>query len=484
MLKLLETKYLIPTIAISFVFTKNAMCQQRAWTNQISEANIFSSPRFTDLNKDGVKDVIIGAGIESTASDHGILALNGKNGEILWTVKSRSQVYTSALFQDVTKDGVSEVFIAGRDALFFCIDGSNGKVIWEFWPDAKGPARKEGWLNFFVTQWIEDQDKDGYKDILTTNGGDYLALPNQRTRPTAQLMILSGKTGKIIASAKFPEQKESYYAPHTYVNKENETMVIFGTGGETVDGALWEVSLKKLLKGDISKAKEIVRDNKKGFILNTLQTDLNKDGNSDLITARMSSVLTAIDGSNYKTIWEHAFPGYECYVTPSLGQLTGDATPDVFTILAQGTFPLYTGFKLIVIDGRSGEITWQEESGFNQFSPAVHADLNADGTDEIIYVENTLIDQEKFVVVNQVRVIDLKNNESRYLGPIRNGASMAASPGLIDLEADNSLELIIATSSLVPEGSKPFSTVERIDLKKMFNISWNGYLGPEENGKY
>jgi outer membrane protein assembly factor BamB len=474
----------IPLFLATVCITLNNFAQQARWSTHIKEANIFSSPRLADLNKDDILDVVTGAGIESVESENGIVAINGKNGELLWNVKTRSQVYTSALFQDVTKDGIPDVFIAGRDALFFCIDGSNGSVIWEFWATEKGPARKAGWLNFFATQWIDDQNNDGYKDLLTTNGGDYLAQPNQRTRPTAKLMILSGSTGKILASAEFPEKKESYYAPHTFKNKDNETMILFGTGGETVDGALWEVPLKKLMKGDISKATEIVRDEKKGFILNTLVTDLTNDNIPDLITARMSSVLSAIDGSSHKTLWEHSFSGYECYVTPSLGQLTGDDTPDVFTILAQGTFPMYTGFKLMVINGKTGEIAWQEESGFNQFSPAVHADLNADGTDEIIYIENTLLDQEKFLVVNQVRVIDLKNGQNWYLGPVRNGSSMAASPALVDLEGDNKFELIVATSSIVPEGSKPFSTVQCIDLQRSFNVKWNGYLGPNENGKF
>jgi outer membrane protein assembly factor BamB len=459
--------------------------QVSKWSTQIENANIFSSPRFADLNKDNVLDVIVGAGIESVESLNGVVAFDGKTGNLLWNIKTRTQIYTSALFQDITNDGTPDVFIAGRDATFFAIDGLNGKIIWEFWPTEKGAARKEGWLNFFTTQLVEDQNKDGFMDILTTNGGDYLAMPNEKNRPTAQLMILCSKTGKVISSAKFPEKKESYYAPHTYLNDINETMIIFGTGGETVDGALWQVPLKKLVQGNISKSELIARDDKKGFILNTLMADLNEDGTSDLITARMSSAIGALDGKTFKTLWEHSFKGYECYVTPSMGQLTGDETPDIFTIIAKGTFPMYTSFKLIVIDGKTGNIAWQEDSGFNQFSPAVIADWNGDLIDEIIYVENTLIDPEKFSVVNQVRVVDIKNNQNWYVGPVRNGVSMAASPGLLDLDNDGNLELVIATSSIVPEGSTPFSIVQCIDLKRSIKtINWNGYLGSNENGEY
>ena len=463
----------------------SAVGQSSKWSTQIENANIFSSPRFADLNKDDVLDVIIGAGMEGLESTNGIVAFNGANGEILWNVKTHTQIYTSALFQDITNDGIPDVFIAGRDAAFYGINGLNGEIIWEFWPNKTEPARKQGWLNFFTTQFVDDQNNDGIKDLLTTNGGDYLATAKKRDRPTAKLMLLCAKTGKIISSCQFPEKKESYYAPHTYTTSEGETMIVFGTGGETIDGALLQVPLKKLAQGNISKSELIARDKMKGYILNSLLADLNRDGTADLVTVGMSSAIVALDGANFKPMWEHSFEGYECYVTPSLGQMTRDSIPDVFTILAKGTFPSYSSFKLIVIDGKTGDIVWQEDSGFNQFSPAVLADWNEDGIDEIIYVQNSLVDPQKFFVVNQVRVVDLENDQNWFVGPIRNGVSMAASPGLLDLDGDGQFELLVATSSIVPQGTNPFSIIERIDLQKSFkSVHWDGYLGPKGNGEY
>ena len=109
--------------------------------------------------------------------------------------------------------------------------------------------------------------------------------------------------------------------------------------------------------------------------------------------------------------------------------------------------------------------------------------MNNDGTDEIIYVENSLDNPETYVMSNQLRVINLVEGTSYYLGTKRAGISMASSPGFIDLESDGKAEIIVATSSLgIDEGGK-YSIIECIDLdKKIDTATWPGYLGPFENG--
>lgn len=473
--------------SILFTFLILCVCiegnaQSSRFTTLVDSVNIFSSPRFSDVNKDGVKDIIIGAGLEAQPVSNGMLAIDGKSGEVIWSAPAKTQIYTSALLQDITKDGIEDVFIGGRDASFFALDGSNGKVIWEFWPESKGNAYQAGILNFYCTQFIDDQNKDGIKDLLVANGGDHQAAPTKKERPRAQLMVLCGKTGEIIANAKFPEERETYYAPHTYMNLQNETMIVFGSGGETIDGSLWQVPLKSLMKKDISKAELIVRDSIKGFILNSLVADLNEDKIQDIVNIRMNSTISALEGKTHKSLWEINFPGYECYVTPCFGNFTSDSTPDVFTIISKGAFPNYSAFRILVIDGKTGEIVFQEDSGFNQYSPGVAADINGDGLDEIIYVENKLLDPETFSIVNQIRVIDLKNDFKYYLGSVRNGMSMASTPSLVDLDGNGKHELVVAVSS-VPSSKAPFSSVECIDINKALkSISWSGYLGEFENG--
>jgi len=458
--------------------------QTTRWSVKIDSTDIFSSPRFVDLNKDGVKDVVIGGGIESVPSSHGVIALNGANGDELWSVPAYTQIYTSALFQDIDGDDIADVFIGGRAACFFAISGATGKVLWKFWDGNESDSRRKGYLNFYSTQWLDDQNGDGFKDLLVANGGDYLAPTGQTNRPRAVLMILSGKDGSMISNVKFPEDRESYYAPHIHFNKRKAN-VLFGSGGETIDGKLWQVPLKSVQKGHMKKAKIILADSNKGFILNSVLADLTGNNKQDIISARMNGSIVAVDGCRGEVLWRSEFPGYECYVTPSLGNFTGDETPDIFTIMGKGTFPQYTTFKLVVIDGKTGELAWSEESGFNQFSPGISVDMDGDGIDEIIYVQNKLKNPETYEIGNQLRVVNIAKNTSAFLGDERSGISMASSPGIVDLENDGKEEVIVATSSLDMGQGAQYSIIECIDLlQSVKSISWPGYLGLKENGLF
>jgi hypothetical protein len=472
-------------LSLTTQFNLSAFSQRSKWNVEIDSANVFSSPRCTDLNKDGIKDIVFGGGIEGVKSPNGIIAVDGSTGKILWAVPCHTQIYTSALFQDINGDGVDDVFIGGRAATFFAINGATGEIIWEFWKKEDESSKKAGWLNFFATQWIEDENKDGFNDLLVMNAGDYTAMPNQKNRPTGRILILSGKNGSILADAKIPENRESYYAPHIYTDAKGQNNVLFGTGGETVGGSLWTVPLNQVMKNDLTKAKRVVSDSIKGFILNSVLADLNNDNQADIINARMNSTLAAIDGVTHKVLWEKSYPGYECYVTPTLGMFNEDAVPDLFTIVAEGSFPSYSSFKILIIDGKNGETLLEENSGFNQFSPAVTADLDNDGIDEILYIENTLLDPETYLIVNQVKVINVKKKETYYLGNVRKGLSMASSPLLCDLDGNGTIELVIIDSTFPTETAGPKSSVSVIELnKELKQISWPGYLGPQENGQF
>src|SRR5690606_189704 len=92
-----------------------------------------SSPRTADLNNDGVLDIVMGAGKnEYQESDMGVLAFDGKTGELLWKQKCRDQVFGSATFCDANGDNIKDVFIGGRSPQLKAIDGKTGALLWEF----------------------------------------------------------------------------------------------------------------------------------------------------------------------------------------------------------------------------------------------------------------------------------------------------------------------------------------------------------------
>ena len=104
-----------------------------AWSLQLPNLGSLSSPRATDLNGDGVLDIVIGAGrLEFQTTDTAIVAINGKSGDILWKRAAKDQIFGSASLLDINQDGVEDIVIGGRSATLQAIEGRSGALLWDF----------------------------------------------------------------------------------------------------------------------------------------------------------------------------------------------------------------------------------------------------------------------------------------------------------------------------------------------------------------
>ncbi len=64
------------------------------WDKDFPVIGSQSSPRTADLNGDGVLDVVMGAGKnEFQPSVQGVMAIDGKTGEVLWQKSATDQVH-------------------------------------------------------------------------------------------------------------------------------------------------------------------------------------------------------------------------------------------------------------------------------------------------------------------------------------------------------------------------------------------------------
>ena len=104
-----------------FLFLSSSSQNWQAFTDSIPT---LSSVRCSDLNGDGIMDIVIGGGTDSLFSYNGVMAYNGVDGSLLWKRESRDEMFGSAIFQDLTGDGIDDVIISGRSAQLFAIDGS------------------------------------------------------------------------------------------------------------------------------------------------------------------------------------------------------------------------------------------------------------------------------------------------------------------------------------------------------------------------
>src|SRR5690606_39899517 len=106
---------------------------EMAWQVNFNNIGSFSSTRVADLNRDGILDIVMGAGgKENSASDTAIIALDGATGQLLWKAPGENQFVGSSVHQHPTADGIREVVIGGRRSGRVALSRAGRLVIWRF----------------------------------------------------------------------------------------------------------------------------------------------------------------------------------------------------------------------------------------------------------------------------------------------------------------------------------------------------------------
>lgn len=490
--------YLIALISCTLFSCREKDKSELVWEASFPVIGSQSSPRTVDLNRDGILDVVMGAGKnEFEYSDYGILAINGDNGELLWHVSSVDQVYGSATFHDVNKDGIPDIFIGGRGPHLKSIDGQSGDLIWEY--DSSDyldhPILKHARFNFNNSVLVPDQNANGIPELLISNGGNARAAPFETAgRYPGVLMVIDALSGGILAADSMPDGNETYMSP-LLVDKvgNNETMVVFGTGGETISGSLFIAKLNDLMNNDLSNARVLLTEQNHGFIAPPVLADLDRDGILDIIAISHASTITALSGKSFEVLWQQQIPGTESSNSLAVGQFTADNIPDLFTFVSKGVWPENTGSIQVLIDGKTGELINKKELGCTGFSSPIAYDLNKDGRDEVIFSINeydcnrAIDDKSAFVIENKLLLMDFKSDATHILDQSKGFKNIFSTPWLGDMDRDGYLDLIhcqyFSHSDILSFlGMK----IKRIDLpiKIRDKPVWGAFMGSEGNGIY
>ena len=488
---LLILKYnlkLTPLILLLFILELLSLKihAQISWSSSIDSVSTLSSPRAADLNADGVKDLVVGAGTDSTFSNYGVVALDGNTGHLLWNLSTPDEIFTSAVFNDINNDNIPDVFIGGRNAQLYAIDGSNGSVIWEYFPQNLGLNPSDsGLYNFYSSQICDDYDGDNVNDILVTNGGDHKAAPFD-PRPPGHLMLISGSNGNLISKAVSPDSAEIYCSPVILDrNGGISPEIIFGTGGEQHGGGMYVANFNDLLNGDISNSVLLTSNPSKGFIAPASIADVSDDSFLDIIVQSFSGELTAFDGLTYQPLWTNTFVGCESSAAPTIGNFTGgDLIPDIFTVVYRGTTPTYFDYYQVMINGFTGEITWMDSIASMHFSSSSAFDANGDGRDEVLFSVNYINNYFS----HQLKMIDFQNDSVLDVTPLSAGVNLGCSPLIDDLDHDGLVEFIYTykIDSLNPSAWNGFH-FERFNTNYNLptrGIAWGAYMGSNFSGHY
>jgi outer membrane protein assembly factor BamB len=467
-----------------------------AWRNDLSLVGSQSSPRTSDLNQDGTLDIVMGAGKnEYQQSSQGIIAFDGKTGDVLWQQEAPDQVYGSATFIDITNDGVEDVFIGGRSPHFKALNGKTGEVLWEF-QHAKyenDSILKYARYNFNNSAVVPDQNDDGLPDLLTVNGGNSKADPySEANRFPGVLILFDSKTGNVLAADTMPDGKESYMSPLFFVQQNRgDSLIVFGTGGETIDGHLYVAKLSDLMNRKLSDAKSIAEEKGHGFIAPPVLADVSKDGFYDIIAITHGSTVYAIDGKTYSKLWEQRVPNTESSNSFAVGQFTGDATPDFFTFVSKGQWPSSTGSLQILLDGKDGSIAYTDSIGCTGFSSPVVYDLDDDGLDEAIISINEYDCSLGFTgkspqeISSKLISIDFQERSTKVLDEMKGFKNVFSTPWLGDLDDDGYLDIIHCQYYHRGELLSFLGmSVKRIDtsIRKKKAVVWGAYMNSQGNG--
>jgi hypothetical protein len=459
--------------------------QTALWQSFTDSIPTLSSPRGSDLNGDGVIDIVIGGGTDGVFSNNGIMAYNGASGELLWKRSARNEIFTSAAFQDINGDGTDDVFIGGRQAQLYAINGANGQLIWEYYPYTTDPSI-DGLYNFYTSQFIPDQDGDLLPDLLVANGGDH-SLPDWETdRPPGHIMVISSATGALLAMAVVPDNAETYCSPVVVdLQGDGNLWVLFGTGGETLGGSFWAAPLSSVLNEDISGSVALATHPTRGFIA---PPSLHKKSGSnahDVIVQAFGGQIYKIDGQTLSQVWSQQLSNTQSSSAPVIGNFTGDMTPDVYVVLYKGQAPSYSDFYQVMLNGTDGSIEFMDSIGNIHFASGNAVDINNDGRDEAIASVNYF---EAGCFRNKLQAIDFQNNMITQIGSTKAGVNIGSTPFISDLDNDNLIDIVyvVKKDSIDPMGWKGIF-LNRIELTQNIpnsGIAWGAYIANNSDGVY
>ena len=470
-----------------------------AWSESFFQIGTQSSIRTVDLNGDQVLDLVMGAGRDETvATDHGVLAINGVDGKMLWKQKGPAHVVGSASFQDINDDGTEDIFIGGRGSFFTALDGKTGAEIWKYqWDFENDPVMKYARFNFYNSVWIPDQNNDGKQELLTVNGGNWGApAGSEDGRLPGVLMIFDSKTGSILAADTMPDAKESYMSPVAYQDSSNDQWkIVFGTGGETISGSLYVCNLSDLKNGQLTSATKLATEEQHGFIAPPVLTDLNEDGVLDIVAISHSSTILAFDGHSYQELWRQSFKGLESSNSPAVGHFINKKNKEILAVMDRGTWPKYSFANQVVLDGASGSVLYHDSLGCFVVSSPVAYDLDNDGLDEAILnindyqcdleMTDDLLDPPG--ISHQLVAIDFKDKTHQIIDQTRGFRNIFSTPWIGDLDNDGYLDIVYNLFNHSHDLRRFLGMeVKRISthIKTKKPVTWGAYMGSRGDGIY
>jgi hypothetical protein len=173
---------------------------------------------FSDINSDGISDLLVGAYRYGTDNRGRVYMISGSDGSILWTVDGEfasdrlgGQGYGVSQTGDIDQDGISEVVIGATGAdnpatgfentgKAYVVSGATGSHIYSWY----GDGEYDGFGS--SVSGLGDLNGDGIEDIgVGASGDDNLFVNSGSAR------VFSGADGSILIFSMNGESEDAYY---------------------------------------------------------------------------------------------------------------------------------------------------------------------------------------------------------------------------------------------------------------------------------
>ncbi|EFN80767.1 uncharacterized protein LOC105186548 [Harpegnathos saltator] len=361
------THELKDTINKSEIIPCTSLSSKVLWKRSLPKLTSEAPLRSNDVNLDGIEDIIIGfsTGLDTLDASQdictvyfgnqtpclgGVLALNGKTGETIWTHWTAHAIFSIDCGVDLTSDKVKDCIISGRGGILQAINGHDGSNIWEM--PIQNPATSLGQqriLDVYDARFMADMDGDGIGDVIASH-----AMQTDNIR-MSNMLIISGKSGSIIRNLNLPESEQLFIAPQILVHPDGENVFVLATNSQKQAGGLYIVSQGNIFYGDL-QLRELYHNTGKGALLPPILVDITLDEIEDIVVAMFNSTIMAYNGLTFEPIWNYTVPNSEVISIPIPGYYNDDDVPDFMVKHQIGAgFPTYYYTVATIVDGRNGQ---------------------------------------------------------------------------------------------------------------------------------
>lgn len=334
------------------------MAVTKVWSRTFAKLNSEAPVRKTDLDGDGVEDIIVGFGVDDTIEienssdipqctmsrgqmdlcEGGVLALNGATGDVMWKYWASFAIFSLFCKFDINSDRINDCIVSGPGGLLVALDGKSGRMLWEMKEfNLQSPEEIDvNSVDLYTVNLMRDLDSDGIPDIVGAHTDDRFGIREGHIR------LISGKSGKIIRSIPAPFKEEIFVPVQMMSMKDGTEFLIVLTGGQNTAGGVYKIRLDALKNFQNDNDYTTIQRSSSGFLVPAILTDLTGDLIDDFVVSSFNSTIYAFNGLTNALLWTYQFPSSETVSSIVPGLYNHDNVTDFMVKYSTGPgFPIY-----------------------------------------------------------------------------------------------------------------------------------------------